>query len=162
MTETMQPEDWAKLKHFKRSDNWGDPDKMSRSLLFELDAFRAFIGRPIVVTCGTQGVHSPKSQHYQGLAVDIVFPGAKPCDLIDTFFAVARFNFNGVGLYPHWKMNGQKVGGMHLDQRVLTPGQHKAQWMAIPITTPEGKVSQQYINLTRHNLIRHGVLGVLA
>jgi hypothetical protein len=155
----MTLEDWERVKHFKMTDAWGDPNKISKDLVTELESYREFIGKPMLVTSGCGGAHLDGSQHYEGLAVDLVFPGAKPADLLDAIIAALRFKFTGIGIYPYWKCKGERVGGMHLDVRAA---QTKHLWMAAPVTTPEGKVVQQYIALTRENLIKHGVIGVLA
>lgn len=110
---------WEKLKYFKydsKVDNWGDPDKMNWALLTKLDAFREYIGSPVIVTSGTGGKHIANSQHYKGNAVDIVVPYYSP-NLIELYLASERFNFNGIGVYPDWEYNGEETGGLHLDMR---------------------------------------------
>lgn len=155
----MTQEQWSKLKYFNRAEAWGEPDRMSHELLVELDLFRGFIGQPITVTCGTQGQHVPGSFHYDGLAADLVFPGCKPSDLLDLMLAASRFKFGGIGLYPYWRCNGVKTGGMHVDMR---PWVHdRAYWMGISSTRPSGKSVTQYVQLSRQSLFKHGIIGVL-
>lgn len=104
---------WKSYRHFGEFEAWGDPSKMQHELLSELDEFRTFLGRPMTVLCGTQGVHAKFSKHYKGEAVDITL--LDPKALFDAYLAALRFKFTGIGLYPHWKYNGVIVGGMHLE-----------------------------------------------
>ena len=140
----MTEKDWAKLHWFNKKENWGDPDKMSPVLLNEMDAFRFHTGKKIYVSYGTQGVHEKNSTHYYGLAADIIFPEVAPKDLPDMFIAASRFNFTGIGLYPHWKLNGTILGGLHLDHR---RGRQKQYWIGLPDGT--------YVNLNFENIKKY-------
>lgn len=141
----MIPKEWDQIKHFTMNENWGQPSLIDLSLVKELDRFRDFYGAPIEVTCGTQGVHEPNSYHYKGLAVDVVFPGSEKYKIFDIFISACRFNFMGVGLYPHWKWEGKAVGGLHLDMR---PEPHKNLWLC----RLDGQNKQQYIEMNWLNL----------
>lgn len=113
-----------KVKHFTRDEKndlgkicWGDPDKINPKLIFLLDEMRDFAGIPFKINYGTQGVHSPTSQHYYGNAIDGYFPGIT---IKEQFMIAIRFPFTGIGLYPCWNNPG-----LHLDVR---PQSYKALW----------------------------------
>lgn len=130
---------WAKVKHFKSTENWGNPTLISPELIYELDAFRQRVGSRILISCGTQGKHCFNSFHYwkrdpsddnempKGLAVDIVFPDVS-AELPELFLEALKMNFMGVGIYPHWKYDDRITGGMHLDVR---PTQYRATWIGL-------------------------------
>lgn len=134
------------LKFFKRTENWGDPDRMNPILLKTLDNFRAFVGKPIVITCGTQGVHADESEHYKGNAVDLICPGVK---LLDLYLAAERFPFTGIGVYPDWRYKEQTVGGLHVDIREVAHLSFGARWMGY---------AGSYHALTFENLKKFGVV----
>lgn len=136
----MEDKDWKEIKHFKKQDAWGDPSLMSKALILELDRFREHIKTPILVTCGTQGKHAVGSYHYEGLAVDVVFPRVEKCDLPEIVMASFRFKFTGIGVYSNWKYHDTVIGGMHLD---LRPGNVRSMWMG---------VDGHYIGLSFKNL----------
>lgn len=147
--------EWNRVKFFKPTDNWGEVERIVPNLVYELDKFRTLVGSPVMITCGTQGTHEENSEHYKGRAVDIIVPDRKPSDLLDLALSALRLGFTGVGVYPKWKYNGKVTGGLHLDIREAA---QRAFWMGVP--TPDGR--QTYVALNRENLIRHGILGVLA
>lgn len=140
----MTESDWKNSLHFKKTENWGDPEKMSSIIVSELDAFRGWIKKPFVVTCGTQGKHSKNSTHYLGLAVDFIVPELEPKDMPDLFIEAARFRFCGIGIYPHWVYNGKVVGGMHVDCRRARVKQH---WIGLP--------DGSYVNLNMENIKKY-------
>jgi len=142
----MKASDWAQIKFFKPTEAWGDVSKISFALVRELDSFRAYIDIPIQITCGTQGTHVEDSQHYLGLAVDVVFPSIDKKDLFDIYLAASRFGFKGIGVYPFWRPQG----GLHLDIRD-TPMRH--QWLARKIAD-----KQYYVNLCSSELRKDGVI----
>lgn len=119
---------WLYLKHFKREENWGDPDKMARSpngqaLLYTLDDFASYVkrndpGRKVIIHCGVE----PRGSgfHPQGSAVDLHVTGTT---LWEQFESAIRFPFRGIGLYPTWNSPG-----LHLDMRPLASGQPRALW----------------------------------
>jgi len=139
---------WDKLQHFSRNENWGEPNRVSPLLLLTLEALREWTGWPIVIHCAyaTSG-HSPRSFHYQGLAVDFHFetgvPYPRQIDYVLGFLdnsgfgvlagelARARwFNFGqmcGLGIYPDWE-----CPGFHLDVR-----NYPARW---------GRIGDKYVS----------------
>ncbi len=139
---------WDRLDYFRpdnTTDQWGDSARMDDGLLLELDIFRHHLGVPIHVTSGFR--NSPGSQHALGLAVDIVCPGI---ELLDFYLEAERFNFRGIGLYPHWKLDGKVIGGLHIDRRVKAP----ARWMGVL----DSDGDQVYIGLDKANLRNYGVI----
>lgn len=162
---------WSKAKYFRPTntrDQWGDADAIADDLILKLDDFRRDVGSPIYILRGvaTTG-HTDGSYHYPQLneqgevtrapcAVDLVVPGYQltPFDLVTQ---ASRFGFTGIGYYPHWRWNGQRVGGLHLDTRPLklesdgTMNYRHNRWMGV--LNSENK--QEYIALTFHNLWKH-------
>ena len=62
---------WDNLKHFKRTEAWGNPDRMDANFLILLDYFREMVGVSFVVTAGwANSGHAENSYHYKGRAVD--------------------------------------------------------------------------------------------
>lgn len=146
----MTKDDWAKLRFFKETENWGDPERMSPILLKALDDYRSVIKTPILVTSGTNGEHASESEHYVGRAVDIMFPELLPADLFDMYLIAERFPFSGIGVYPSWKLNGVIRGGLHLDVRPYGQGR----WMGV---LDENK-KQVYVGLNKINLKNQGLI----
>lgn len=109
----MTPALWRKVNHFKPSEKWGDPNEMNSRLIFELDAFRAYIKKPIIIHCGFERRYQNRGQHPIGTAVDCHIHGLS---LIDQFIAACRFQFVGIGVYPCWNFPG-----LHLDMRINVP-----------------------------------------
>ena len=99
---------------------WGEPDNMNPRLIYLLDQFRNYVGRPIRINYGTQGSHSPNSQHFLGNAIDLYVPALS---WKEQFLAATRFPFTGVGVYPFWNNPG-----LHLDIRTLQNGQKDMWW----------------------------------
>jgi len=118
---------WPQLKNFSPNENWGNPEKMDHRLLKLLDVYRTVVDEQIFVSCGTQGQHVQNSLHYQGKAVDILFPNQHR-SLFDCFLIAERFNFGGIGIYPDWVYNGKKIGGLHLDIRIVD---YAARWIGV-------------------------------
>ncbi len=149
----MRDSDWEKVKYFSIHDNFGDPYLMSPKLIFELDALRAYIKKPIHVLCGSQGIHKGDT-HKNGLAVDIVCPSFAK-SLFNFFIAASRFNFSGIGIYPHWVYNNVRCGGLHLDVRdmsIYTEKISRAYWIGVKTTS-----GTQYIAFDETNL-KHFIL----
>ena len=156
----MIPEDWEGIRHFnpdetwKGNNSWGDPSKMQKPLIQELDAWRHYIDRRVFVHCGWELTgHSAGSEHEDGNGVD--------CHVEDTplsvqYLAVERFSFRGIGLYPHWDHPG-----LHLDMRILGVGQPGARWIGIFVQDSDdpGKLEQVYVALNVVNFERY-ILGV--
>lgn len=116
----MTANDWTNmLPYFTTKENWGDPFQMKRELLYELKAFREYVGKSIHINCGyeTSG-HSSESQHKLGNAIDGY---VKEMSLFDQLMSALRFKFKGIGVYPFWN-----TPGLHLDMRVNAT--HRALW----------------------------------
>jgi uncharacterized protein YcbK (DUF882 family) len=111
--------DWIKVKHFKRIEAWGDPDKINPLLVYSLDALREFVGKPIIINNayrpGDPGTHG------NGDAADVIIVGLS---VVDQFLMAERTRlFAGIGVYPHWRRPG-----LHVDIRPLQPHQHGPRW----------------------------------
>ena len=158
---------WAKVRHFKRNENWGGfpprdtpearergAEVISGELLLEADRLREVIGTPILVTCAvdTEG-HVKNSYHYKGLAMDVVMPELKMSDL-DIILIVKDMKFRGIGYYPFWQWKGKMVGGFHLDMRPLVGKFKRATWMGVPkrlVTGNPNDRGQSYVALNAYN-----------
>jgi uncharacterized protein YcbK (DUF882 family) len=108
---------WLQLKHFKITENWGDPEKMDPGFLRKLDAFRASVGYPFEVHEGyaTSG-HAIGSYHYKGMAVDGRFTHQGKALSLEEHIAIAmKAPFGGIGIYT-WSHNGPFL---HLDDRPI-------------------------------------------
>lgn len=129
----MTPKDWEKIKCFNLQENWGDPYRVHKELIFKLDAMREFCKKPIIIHCAfkTTG-HSKQGYHPLGMAVDWHIEGMS---LLDQFILASRF-FTGIGVYPFWNNPG-----IHGDIRPITK-----------ITDPEARwwrtKSGQYLPLS--------------
>ncbi len=123
----MTLDQWATIKHFKPSEAWGDPLAMHFDLLCRLDAWREFIGKEVIISCGTSGIHAKDSEHYTGEAVDCLVP---EMHVLDQFISSCRFGFKSIGVYPGWKLNGKVVGGLHLGVRSRV---YMAQWIGCEV-----------------------------
>lgn len=131
----MTQADWDRIKNFSPQEDWGDPDRMDPNLVFALDAFRKYVGRAVMIHCGTQGTHVDGSVHYLGKAVDLHVVGMH---CFDAFIAATRFfQFHGIGLYPDWNNPG-----LHVDTRNIPEG-FRALWM---------KKGGVYLDISRANL----------
>lgn len=148
-------ENFLGLKHFSPDERWGDPSKMSRTLLLKLDAWREAFGAPFYVTFGTQGKHVAE-WHPRGLAVDgvVELRGRARLDLV---LSIERFNFGGFGLLPFARHPscGQPMG-VHLDDRPLSDPQGGARWIAVP--DPKGKAGIKQYAWSKENFQRFGII----
>ncbi len=152
----MTEADWAGLKHFKITENWGEPEKMNRGLIYELDAFRDFISTSLFVVCGTNKHHLADSMHPSGNAVDVMFPEKSLKELFGIFLSATRFKFMGIGLYPGWHYDGNVIGGLHLDCRSEA---HRALWMGVNEPEPiSGIIKQTYVSMDPNNLKKYGLV----
>lgn len=108
--------DWSQLKYLNQKMNWGDPEKISPTMLYTLDSWCVFAKKGIFVTPhgGTAGNHTTNSLHYKGMATDFIVLGASREDLLDLFISLTRFPFTEIGIYPNWKYNDKVVGGFHI------------------------------------------------
>ncbi len=107
----MTAELWRELDYFRpdsKTDKWGDPFRIDADLMFGLEDFRKFVGRPVNVHCGVEVRGS--GYHPKCCAVDVDVQGMH---VIDQYVAASRFDiFNGIGIYPLWNRPG-----LHLDRR---------------------------------------------
>jgi hypothetical protein len=156
--EIMLKTEWAKLKFFKETENWGDPSKMDFRLLWLLDCYREYIDQEILVTFGTQGEHVAHSQHPSGHAVDIVVDAAKKGPL---FFLLSafKFPFSGIGIYPNARYaKFQRPLGLHFDTREMSPevprGTCANHW--IGIRNAVGKID--YYKLEERHMRAYGII----
>lgn len=147
----MNAKEWASLKFFAPTENWGNPGLMRLPLLQELELFRELLGVPVVVTCGTQGEHAKGSSHYLGEAVDLVAPRYMG-SLFDLYTCASRLGFTGLGLYRDWCFNGNTVGGLHLE--LSRPSPHRKLWLC---TTDQGV--QVYHAFNEENLVKLKFIG---
>lgn len=158
------------LKYFNKDskvDKWGDFEKMDAFLLMFLDEFREAINTPLIVTSayrqGNPGTHG------MGRAVDVVAPKWEG-SLFDLYLIAERFGFTGIGIYRDWTYNGKKIGGLHLDTRIVmgaynSEGLMGARWFCIrpgadKLTDISEilKIKQCYLKLDVDTLKREGVL----
>lgn len=155
----MTPQDWEQIRYFSPKENWGDPYKMEFGLIWLLDSFREFHGRPIFISMGTQGKHSPNSMHYVGKAVDLIIECGKSTKL-DVILSLFRFPFTGLGIYPDWQYHKfSRSLGVHLDCRVVTSlprGITQAQW--IGIKKPHPSDENEYHPLCEDMLRRYRII----
>lgn len=149
----MTPDQWKTIRHFSPSDTgFGDPEKIDFSIVSAIDQFRDLLNTPIHVTFGTQGAHVAGSQHYLGLATDLIFPEKDLRSLAGIFKTATECGlFHGVGIYPHWRMNGIRRGGIHVDTRKIG-GLHT--WMGVP----GDHLAQIYIPASEDNFTKWGLL----
>lgn len=147
----MTPTQWDDLKYFSPKENWGNPSKMRHSLLWRLDEARQRVGFPFIVTSGNQGKHHPNSLHYSGRAVDFVVKRPLNVALCDILFDLLRFDFTGVGIYPHWK----PYGGFHVEHSSARKPV-KRLWLGIYEKDDAGKQIQTYHAITVENLQKYG------
>ena len=141
---------YSEENHFSANENWGEYNKINPALISELNKFRSFLGKPMIVLCGTQGSHCANSYHYQGLAADLCIQ--RGITLIDLFIAACRFEFYGIGIYHDWRYNNERVIGFHLDIRQLDPlwdGKYRAHWLS---------TSDKYLPINTENLKKYNLL----
>ena len=133
----MKAIDWADIRYFGPDDNFGDPGKMDSELIYALDTFRNYVGKPVIVHCGWE--ERTYGYHPKGMAVDChVIDMA----LFDQYMTASRFmSFRGIGVYPWWR-----CPGLHLDSRPLQKYGRRALWGS---TAPK-----QYVKLTKQFLYR--------
>lgn len=106
----MTQADWAKVKHFKPTENWGDWTKIEKAVIFLLDRMRENMGQSIIIHCAYDSSgHSTNSQHYLGRAVDLHIQNVP---LIDQYLLAERYGWRGIGVYTDWNNPG-----LHLDLR---------------------------------------------
>lgn len=116
--------DWTQIKHFKPEefdspDSPGSGVNMDESFIKRLDAFREYLGQPILVNSGFRTtVHNAlvggvtNSAHMRGLAVDIATDSLEHA--IKVAIAAARFGWLRIGV----SLKGKLV---HVDQDPTLP-----------------------------------------
>ena len=142
----MQKTDWKKFKHFQEAE-FKHPDKMSFAHIKRLDSFRDNIKTQVLVTSDWRD--SETSMHGKGIATDVMFPDMSPSKLYYLYLEAERHNFTGIGIYPHWVLNGKMVGGLHVDSRPPENGRG-ARWICIKV---DGK--QEYLPFTWENMTKY-------
>lgn len=147
----IQPEEYKIINYFSPSE-FHRPFEMDFYFLRKLDLFREYLGCPIILTSTNGGVHEKNSQHYKGLAVDIIVPEYKN-KVFELYLKAERFGFTGIGIYPDWQLDGKIHGGLHIDQRI--PNRHQgARW--IGVKGEDGR--NQYFALDYENLLYHAII----
>jgi hypothetical protein len=124
----------------------GSLSQLSNEVIYELNRLDAATDGDLIITSGYRALDS--GEHGRGLAVDIVAP-AYMNRLMDIYLAAEKCLWTGIGVYPNWKLNGDIIGGLHLDLRKGPP----ARWMGLG----SGK-NQQYVGLTVKTLKENGVI----
>ncbi|MCP4627320.1 MAG: hypothetical protein GY850_27975 [bacterium] len=118
----MTPEQWQRVRYFNPGEKWGDPERVDPELIFTLDAYRDFVGKPVHIHCGY--IEQATGYHSGGLAVDCHVVGLS---VFDQFIAAQRFvAFRGIGLYPYWNNPG-----LHLDTRAKGRNKPRSLWGAV-------------------------------
>ena len=127
---------WDRVdRYFSKNEAWGNPDKISGLLLMVMYQIRCSSGWPMIIHCGTQGLHCEGSYHYKKLAVDFHFGIdhttllGQSQHLFDFFDEMQLADFVGFGLYPQWNQPG-----FHIDVRG-----YRARW---------AKLNGVYVSLT--------------
>jgi len=141
--------DWSKVKHFSSKDNWRDVSKIVPDLIYLLDSFRSFIGTPLIVTSAYR--EGDKAQHGLGRAVDVVAPKYEG-SLFDLYLSAERYAFTGIGLYRDWKHDNKKIGGLHLDVRILSENEKAARWTCVKNSSG----TQVYLPMNLETLKKEG------
>ena len=111
---------WARVKHFKKTENWGDPTLVDDTLVLDLDKLREEIQCSIIINHAvkTSG-HSKKSFHYfenGACAADVKIVWWE-FDVETLLVTCLRAGFNGVGYYPWWNASQGTDVGLHVDKR---------------------------------------------
>jgi uncharacterized protein YcbK (DUF882 family) len=121
------------LKHFKVSE-FNHYSKMDSDFLNILDAFREYVGKPIIIHSDWR---SNSERHSTGKAVDIHIVGM---NCLDQLLIAERFGrFKGIGIYPCWNNPG-----LHIDTA------KDGRWLAY-----ESNGRQEYTALNAENIKRY-------
>lgn len=136
---------WNIIRNFKKTENWGNADKMNGLLLFLLDKITERVKdyywdnhkRTVFcnIHCGYElNGHAAASEHKRGNAVDFHFSNASALKCYEIMMEVLQefqaVDHVGVGIYPDW-INP----GFHLDVRG-----EKARW---------SQVTGKYVDIKR-------------
>jgi hypothetical protein len=117
---------WDVVKYFSPREKWGDPSKVSGTLILVMDAVREAYGDDpslysFILHCAYElSGHSDNSYHYIGKAADFHIRNKSTKELFSTqvFRMVTTLrelqitDFVGLGIYPQWNSPG-----FHLDVR---------------------------------------------
>ena len=111
---------WDRLKYFKKTENWGDPNRVSGLLLLTMDSIRDIVNTPIHINSAyRENDKSPNgnlSQHALGTACDFYIfnlPFELACEkLLNSLNVLQIIDRVGLGAYPCWNTKG-----FHLDIR---------------------------------------------
>jgi len=129
---------WDRLKYFKPYEKWGDPSKMSGTILMVIDAIRDIVGVPFLVTCGyeiNKDRQIKKSRHMISDAVDFIITTLPAQEAYQKLlFAIKLLQIDdtiGLGIYPYWKPQA----GYHLDVRG-----ERARWGGLTIRDGKGNI----------------------
>jgi len=121
------------LKHFKVSE-FNHYSKMDSDFLNILDAFREYVGKPIILHSDWR---SNSDRHITGKAVDMHIVGM---NCLDQLLIAERFGrFKGIGIYPCWNNPG-----LHIDIA------REGRWLAYTSGN-----TQEYTSLTAYNINRY-------
>lgn len=100
---------------FKKTENWGKPEKMNGALLLVLERIRNRVGCKMHINNGYRKEEGT-SQHPKGNAVDFYFEGIsylEACVRLEQAIKELQLeNHIGLGIYLDWK-----IRGFHLDVR---------------------------------------------
>lgn len=108
----LSSQEWQSLEYYKKSD-FGFPERLQMSIVEALDNFAISIREKAVILSDWRpfSLKRPGSQHPEGTAIDVIFPGTDPLYLLDKIKA-ARL-FSGIGIY----LNEKGQTSFHLDTR---------------------------------------------
>jgi uncharacterized protein YcbK (DUF882 family) len=121
------------LRYFKVSE-FDSFDRMDLDFLNMLDAFREFVGKPIILH---SDYRSNSDRHITGKAVDMHIVGM---NCLDQLLIAERFGkFKGIGIYPSWNSPG-----LHIDTA------KNGRWLAY-----DSNGRQEYTSLTAENIKRY-------
>ena len=134
----IQRVNWDKVNYFSPKEKWGDVNKVNPQLIYFVDEFRHFVGKPFILhNAWADGGHSKTSEHYKGNALDGHFEGLS---WLDQFLLAMKFGkFTGVGVYPDWNHPG-----LHLDVRELNNDDVKHTWL---------RYKGDYMAVDHHNIM---------
>lgn len=109
----------------EKTDQWGDPDKVSGFLIALIGLIQSEIGEVEIHCAYKKNGHSKNSQHYKGNAADFHFKNLckesfmeQYNDIIEVLDEFQLTDFTGLGIYPQWNNPG-----FHIDVRG-----EKARW----------------------------------
>ena len=146
--EKMTDKDWNSLTYMsKEGDNWGDPSKMSRLLVYKAEAMRIEADKPLVLSTAAYSTsgHSPTGYHPKGEALDGRIKGLT---LFEMYLLAEKFGFTGIGLYPN--PNSPHGPFFHIDVRKPEPFVRQARWIAVP--KENGESGWNYLPMTAENM----------